>query len=271
MTVSQVSAVLQRVLAAKRGDEPLVLGICGSQGSGKTTLAEALRAELSDLRGLSVAVLSLDDLYLSSAARVRLSQEVHPLLRTRGVPGTHDVDLGLDVIQRLVSSTSTGITRIPRFDKALDEPRPVECWDEFRGRADVVIFEGWCVGAVPQSESALVAPINELERVSDPDGRWRRYVNYQLAGRYKTLFAMLDSLLLLCAPSFEIVFEWRQEQERKLASATALSGRGKIMSDDELHRFIMHYERLTRHILSEMTGRADVVLRLDAQRHATID
>ena len=231
MTVSQVSAVLQRVLAAKRGDHPLVLGLCGSQGSGKTTLAQALQAELS-ARGLSVAVLSLDDLYLSSAERGRLAREVHPLLQTRGVPGTHDVDLGLDVIQQLVSAASTDPTRIPRFDKALDEPRPAEHWDEFQGRADVVIFEGWCVGAAPQSESELVEPINELERVSDPDGQWRRYVNHQLAGRYKILFAMLDSLILLRAPSFEVVFEWRREQERKLAAAIEPSADSKIMSDE---------------------------------------
>src|SRR6185437_8649015 len=78
-------------------DGPLVLGLCGAQGSGKSILARSLADRFAS-RGRRVAVLSLDDLYLTKAERSRLAQEVHPLLGTRGVPGTHDVALGLQIL-----------------------------------------------------------------------------------------------------------------------------------------------------------------------------
>ena len=250
-------------------DAPMVLGICGSQGSGKSTLARVLKSVLQEAHGLSVAVLSIDDLYLSRAERARLAREVHPLLQTRGVPGTHDVALGIEVIRRLLSAASGDITPLPRFDKAVDEPCAREHWEGFRGPADLVIFEGWCVGSVPEAQSALAQPINALERDEDPDGRWRRYVNEQLAGPYQALFGLLNRLLMILAPGFETVFEWRREQERKLEAKVAVAPASiprRIMSDDEIRRFIAHYERLTRHTLGEMPARADLVVRLDAER-----
>jgi D-glycerate 3-kinase len=267
---AQYDEIITAVLAARsRHAAPMVLGICGSQGSGKSTLARVLRAVLQDSRSLSVAVLSIDDLYLSRAERGRLAREVHPLLQTRGVPGTHDIALGIDVIRRLLSAAPGDITRLPRFDKAVDEPVASEHWEVFRGRADLVIFEGWCVGSVPEAQAALAQPINALERDEDPGGHWRRYVNEQLAGPYQGLFGLLNRLLMIQAPGFEAVFEWRREQERKLeatlSTAPAASAR-RIMSDDELRRFIAHYERLTRHTLAEMPARADLLMRLDAQR-----
>jgi D-glycerate 3-kinase len=132
-----------------------------------------------------------------------------------------------------------------------------------------VIFEGWCVGAVPQESAALAVPVNELERNEDRDGRWRRYVNEQLAGPYRALFGLLDRLLLLRTPGFEVVFEWRRQQERELAAATRPGSASKIMDDATLARFIAHYERLTRHILAEMPGRADIVASLDSHRQIT--
>lgn len=295
MTVSEVSAVLQRVLkeeqiieergtdlasyyaailtdvmAARRQrcGKPIVLGICGSQGAGKSTMARVLQEALRESNELAVAVLSLDDLYLSSSERLRLAREVHPLLRTRGVPGTHNVNLGIEIIERLIRAKPKEITRLPRFDKALDEPKAAERWEKFSGRADLVIFEGWCVGAVPQMESALAQPINALECDFDPDGRWRRYVNGQLAGPYRALFDLLNRLLMVRAPGFEVVVDWRQEQERKLEARTraAPAAATRIMNDAELRHFVMYYERITRHILAEMPARADAVVQLDARR-----
>lgn len=254
-----------------------VVGICGAQGSGKTLLARVLQRALHAGAGLAVAVLSLDDLYLPSAERARLATQVHPLLQTRGVPGTHDVRLGVRLIERLRDASPDAITRLPRFDKLTDEPCPASQWDTFTGRADMVLFEGWCVGAHPQPPAALLQPVNSLERALDADGRWRSYVNAQLEGSYRQLFGLLDRLMMLRAPAFEVVFRWRREQEHKLAARAAIRGRSagaqgqargapRMMSDDELERFIMHYERLSRHILDEMPGRADVVVALDAER-----
>lgn len=254
-----------RILAERRRRSGgLVVGLCGPQGSGKSTLAAVL-AHLLSARGLAVAVISLDDLYLTQAERQSLGEQVHPLLRTRGPPGTHDVALGEALIDAL---RRPGRTLIPRFDKAADDRRPPSQWDVFEGPADVVLLEGWCVGARAQPAADLETPINAMERRDDPDGVWRRHVNAALAGPYRALFDRLDLLVLLRAPGFETVLDWRTEQEHKLRAQLQSQGRdpGLAMSDPAIAEFIQRYERLTRHILAEMPSRADIVVDLDRRR-----
>lgn len=249
---------------AKDRTAPLVVGICGPQGSGKSTLT-ALVARLLEARGLKVATLSIDDLYLSRAERQRLAQTVHPLLATRGVPGTHDPALGLSVLGGLAHQ---GPTALPRFDKAADDRAPQADWPVFEGPADIVLLEGWCVGARPQPAQDLATPVNALERDEDPDGTWRAYANAALAGPYRPLFARLDRLVLLLAPDFAVVRTWRGEQEDKLRARLAAQGRdaGQTLDGPALDRFIAHYERLTRWIAADLPAIADVVVRLDEGR-----
>jgi D-glycerate 3-kinase len=209
-------------------------------------------------RGLSTAILSLDDLYLTSAERRRLAAEVHPLFATRGAPGTHDVGLGLAVIESLGRG---GETAVPRFVKATDDRRDPADWDRIDGPVDVILFEGWCVGARPQAGDALAAPVNALERTRDPDGVWRRYANSALTGPYQDLFGRIGFQALLRAPSFDAVLGWRLEQEHKLRERT-----GGGQTDAEVAVFIQHYERLTRWIADEMPSRADLVVQLGAGR-----
>jgi len=233
------------------------LGLCGAQGSGKSTIAAATTAFLN-ARGLKAIALSLDDFYLSREARGWLAGKVHPLMAVRGPPGTHDVALACVILDHLAQP---GSTPLPRFDKATDERFPKADWPSVEGPIDVVIFEGWCVGARPQPASDLALPVNELERVDDANGRWRQYVNRQLAEPYQALFSRLDALVLLAAPGFEVVRAWRTEQEHKLRDR---SGGG--MDDATINRFIAHYERLTRWILQEMPARADWTIPLEADR-----
>jgi len=249
--------IAERVVAAAPQAAPLVVGVTGPQGSGKSAAAGVLALLLRE-RGLRAAILSIDDLYLTLAERRRLAADVHPLLLTRGVPGTHDVALGMAVIESLGRA---GETAVPRFDKAADDRRPD--WDLVAGPVDVILFEGWCVGARPQEAAALIQPVNELERTRDPDGVWRRYANAALAGPYQDLFARVGFQVLLRAPSFEAVLGWRLEQEHKLRERT-----GGGQSDAEIALFIRHYERLTRWIAAEMPGRADVVVQLGTGREA---
>lgn len=264
--VQEVAAPLADRIAS--GPTGQVVGICGTQASGKSTLTAVLR-RLLEQRGLSVAAFSLDDLYLTRAERQALAHDVHPLLAVRGVPGTHDIALGVAVLDSLGRS---GVTAVPAFDKARDDRRPVADWRSIDGPADVVLFEGWCVGARPQPAADLALPVNALERDQDPDGAWRSFVNAQLAGPYQGLFARLDLLVLLQAPGFETVLAWRQEQEGKLRERLAREGgdASRVMSDAQVDAFIRHYERLTRHILVEMPVRADVLVELDAARRPTL-
>lgn len=259
--LARVYLPLAAWVAAQKQDGPLIVGINGAQGSGKSTLCDFLRLILEQCHSRRVAVLSIDDLYLTRAERQALASEVHPLLMTRGVPGTHDVELGLATLERLRTATGTDLTPLPAFDKAADDRRPTADWPVFRGRPDILLFEGWCVGSSPQPEAALREPVNALERDEDADGRWRDFVNRQLETDYRRLFAELDRLIFLRVPDLDRVLEWRTLQEQKLAS-TATAG-GHIMDAAAIRRFVMHYERLTRHNLAELPDRADVTLELD--------
>lgn len=233
----------------------MVLGLCGAQGSGKSTLAAAVARAVP-----GTVVLSLDDLYRTRAERRLLAASVHPLFATRGVPGTHDVDLGIATLDALRAGARV---RLPRFDKAADDRVPESDWPAVEA-ARLILFEGWCVGARPVADADLAQPTNPLERDEDGSGRWRRRWNAALAGPYQALFARIDRLVLLAAPGWEAVLRWRTEQEQALRAAGA-SGPG-LMNDAEIARFIQHYERLTRHILQDMPGYADLVLPLDDAR-----
>ena len=257
--VEAVLAQVRRALAVN-ARRPVVIGLCGSQGSGKTTLADALAAACA-AEGLRSATLSIDDLYLTRARRKALAREVHPLLATRGVPGTHDVALGMSVLEALERGAAVPL---PRFDKIADDRKPQAQWQLSPAPCEVLIFEGWCIGARPQPASDLVSSVNRLEAEEDPHGIWRAYVNDALAGPYQQLFARIDRLILLAAPGFEVVHRWRLEQERELALNA--SPDAKVMDEVAVARFISHYERLTRYMLSEMPGRADLVVRLDEDR-----
>ena len=256
---------------------PVLIGIHGAQGTGKSTLTLFLKAILSTHRLCPTASFSLDDIYLTRAERHELAERIHPLFITRGVPGTHDVQLGQQVIDQLRSAGPGDQTPIPAFDKSMDDRVPRMDWPEFQGPARVILFEGWCVGARPEQGAALEEPINRLEASEDPQGVWRKYVNDCLRGAYHELFSQLDTLVMLKAPSMESVLEWRTLQEHKLAERSrralkegARAGDAqslRIMSDDQVHRFIMHYERVTRACLAEMPERADVLIEV-AEDHS---
>ena len=235
---------------------PLVVGICGAQGSGKSTLAADLAQRLTQ-GGRTVATLSLDDLYKTRAERQRMAREVHPLFATRGVPGTHDIALGLETIAALERGEAA---LLPRFDKGADDRAPRETWPVAPAGTEVLLLEGWCVGARPQAD--VSTPVNALEQTDDPQALWRSHANAALAGDYQRLFARIDLLVLLAAPGWEVVARWREQQEAELRQR----GGSAVMSPAEVTRFIQHYERLTRWILEEMPARADLTVRLGENR-----
>lgn len=244
---------------------PLIVGINGAQGTGKSTLSEALKLSLKHEYGLNTAILSIDDIYLTRAEREQLALDVHPLLKTRGVPGTHDVALGAKILHTLKNNTPC---RLPVFDKAMDDRAPESQWLDVAQPVDVILFEGWCVGALPQEDTALTRPINSLEECDDEDRSWRHYVNDALNSVYQDLFGLVDRLVMLKAPHFECVHTWRNEQEEKLTKRLTEQGHHDhtalhLMSPEQIARFIMHYERLTRWMFSEMPDRADCVIHLN--------
>ncbi|WP_298635345.1 hypothetical protein [uncultured Umboniibacter sp.] len=243
---------------------PIVLGLNGCQGSGKSTIAALLVELLSACSEYSALAISVDDFYLGSQPRNALATTVHPLLKTRGVPGTHNLRLALDTIDGL--TRGSGKVAIPSFNKATDEPRPKADWHQFGAPCDILILEGWCVGISPQVPSALELPINSLEALEDPQATWRTWVNGELT-RYQRLFDVIDCLVLLKAPSFSCVVAWRLEQEERLsASLGEEADRSGIMGAKQVDRFVQHYQRLTEHALATLEENADVVFKLNTSR-----
>lgn len=245
---------------------PLLVGINGAQGSGKTTLSDYLCQWLVQEAGLRALSLSIDDVYLSRSERQQLALDVHPLLLTRGVPGTHDIPLLLRTLEALGATVGPSPVAVPRFDKASDDRLPQEQWPRVRPPLDVILLEGWCLGVQPQASEALAVPCNTLEQAEDSDGRWRRHVNECLAGDYALLHQQVDVWLMLRAPSFDEVLRWRSEQERKLAAGLGQIVGTRVMDAAALARFIQHYERLTRHCLATLPSSMDLVWELDRDR-----
>ena len=252
---------------AAQTSPPIVVGINGAQGSGKSTLAKLL-ALLLESKGFCVANLSIDDFYLGKAKRLELGQQVHPLLSSRGVPGTHDTQSALRTLQLLLDAGNSDEIILPAFDKASDDCVSSELCSRLRGPVQVIILEGWFIGARPQHAAELETAINDLEATEDADGQWRRFVNQRLAAEYQELFAQLDLLIMLKAPGFEQVLEWRQLQERKLRHSAA-DNAAEVMNDSQILRFIAHFERLTRHCLDTVAEQADIVFQLDEQHRVS--
>lgn len=243
---------------------PLLVGINGCQGSGKSTLAQLLVAALEQL-GCSAIALSLDDFYLTRAQRQALAQSTHPMLVTRGVPGTHDVGLMSDTLEALLKAYSedSRTIMVPWFDKATDERTKTAHWRAVQAPVDVVIWEGWCLGVPPQPDTELAAPVNSLETLEDPGVNWRRFVNQALR-EYQPLFDRVNHWIMLRAPNFDCVYRWRLEQEEKLAAQSSTAG--AIMSAQQIERFIQFYQRLTEWGFAMVPPRTHTLFTLDADR-----
>ena len=250
-------------------DAPKVIGINGCQGSGKSTLADYLCTVVAERLEVTTVSLSLDDFYLTKAERTKLASTVHPLLETRGVPGTHDVQLAIDCIQNLIAGKKTTITR---FDKSIDDRAPAGSLKTIEGKVGLIVVEGWCMGARAENTQQLSQPINSLEEQDDRDAIWRNHVNDALKNTYQPLFDLADSLIMLQAPSFDTVYNWRLEQEQKMVKRLEKEGidnRSGVMSEQQILRFISFFQRVTENTLSEMPERADHLFKLDHSRKIT--
>lgn len=225
------------------------IGLAGGQGTGKTTLASLL-VEAGAYFGERIQILSIDDFYLTKQERTRLAQVVHPLLATRGPPGTHDIDW---LIQTVNSIRTGSACSIPRFDKGKDDRDKVVVLEE---TCDRIVIEGWCVGAAPYPNAKLARPINELEREHDPQAIWRTYTMNCLGAVYQSFNGLLDCLIYLKVPDMDAVRRWRLQQESEREASQQKTAR-------EIDEFVAYYERLTLWMLDEMGERAQFVVSLD--------
>ena len=243
----------------KKNRKKNIIGISGGQGSGKSTISLILKILLKEKYGLNTINFSIDDYYKTINSRNKLSKKISPLFLTRGVPGTHDIEMLFKDLKRLKKKNFSKIS-LPKFDKSLDNRLPKKKWTKINQKPDLIIFEGWCVGAKSQSNKELKQPINKLEREEDSNFKWRKTVNEKLKKNYQKVFKMINLLIFLKVPSFKYVLKWRMLQEQKLK----FKSKGKkVMNKNEIKKFIMFYERITKSMIKKLTKSANIVIKLD--------
>jgi D-glycerate 3-kinase len=253
--MNELATLIYRVIQEQRArhlDRPVLIGVSGAQGSGKTTACQLLEAANRP----RFVQFSIDDVYLDHVQRAELAARTHPLFVTRGPPGTHDIALARRTIDQLCHAAPDTETPLPRFDKIKDVMKPQSEWPVARGRPEAILVDAWCLGALPVPPSP---PLNSVEE-EDTNGVWRETQNEFLRTSYGDWFASFDAIIYLRAPSWDIVRRWRGQQEVTL--------RGRALTADEeawIDRFILHYERIAR---SMMDGRvmADRVVQIDEER-----
>lgn len=252
----------QLIALSSKQDKPFFVGINGCQGSGKSTLAAFIEHIVVNTSQLHVVVMSLDDFYYPGEQRRKLAKQEHPLLVTRGVPGTHDINQLTVVLSKLAKGEQDVV--IPRFNKATDEPELPNNWSYVQQSADIVLIEGWCWGTEPQTAGELSTPVNDLECQQDQKAQWRSYVNRQLAQAYSPLFELMDYWIYLKAPSFDCVYQWRLQQEHQLKRNSLQQD--KVMSDADVAHFVSYFQRLTEHSFTCMPKKANCLVEFTPQR-----
>ena len=243
----------------KKKGKPLILGFSGGQGTGKTTVTKILEIILKKFFKRKTCVISIDDFYKTLKDRNKMSYNIHPLFKTRGVPGTHDINL-LKKFLNLAKKKNFRKIKLPKFGKAEDDRLKRNNWYNIEKKPEIIILEGWCIGAKPQSNSLIKKAINILEKTEDKKMIWRKYVNTKLKNEYKKVFEQIDHFIFMKVPNFNMVFKWRLLQEKKLKKKSHLNK--KIMSYNEIKRFIMFYERITLQMIKDLSKSASVVMYL---------
>ena len=244
-------------------EKPYFVGLAGGQGSGKTTISSLIKIILTKYFKLKVFRISIDDFYRTKKEREKLSKRIHPMLLTRGVPGTHNINMMLNFFKKSKSKKFKRL-KLPTFDKAIDDRSKKDKWYDLREKPDVIIFEGWCVGARSEKNVTLKKTINSMEKFDDQKQIWRKYVNQQLKTKYKNLYSQLNCLIYLKAKNFKLLQKWRLKQERKLWLKNKKSAKLKIMDKADVIRFMQTYQRITQNMFKNMPKYASIIFNLNS-------
>jgi D-glycerate 3-kinase len=229
-----------RAQLAEQSARPLVIGVQGPQGAGKSTMTRALLEVLPAL-GLSGITVSIDDFYMTRAGQLEVAaaHPGNPYLEHRGYPGTHDVALGEQTLAALSDRhpeprTSRSRDRrdvlIPAYDKSAHGGRgdraPVEQWRTVAMPIDLVFVEGWMLGFTPVPESSLGDPhLVAPNRALADYARWYRHI---------------DAWVILRALDPTYVLTWRVEAEERM-KATGKPGLSRADIEDYIRRFLPAY------------------------------
>ncbi len=250
---------ISKIKSSKR---PTIIGLSGGQGTGKTTISSIMSIILKKYFKYKVCNVSIDDFYKTRKARKLLSKTKHPLLITRGVPGTHDVNLILKFLKKVKKKNFIKF-KFPKFNKAKDERNKIKDWNSVKYKPEIVILEGWCIGARHQKYKQLTKSINSTERIFDKDLKWRKFVNLQLMKNYKKIFNQIDNYLYLKVSDFNLLQKWRVKQEKKLLIKNKNKKKLKIMKTRDLLIFMQTYQRITQQMFKDMPKSASAIVKLN--------
>jgi len=232
--------------------------IAGPQGVGKSTLAKLFKLVIEKIYKKKVMLLSIDDYYLSKKQRLMLSKKIHPLLLTRSVPGTHDIQALKYHVNQFDKQNFPIIT--PTFNKLKDD---ISQKRKVFKNAQILLLEGWCCGSKPIANKYLFKNMNSLENTFDKNNNWRKYYNSLLRNEYKSVFSFFDKKIYIQAPSFKYVLKWRYAQEKN--NATKFNKK-KFMNKEEVKKFIQHYEKLTKWMMQTMPAKVDMLIKIDSNQ-----
>ena len=249
----------------KRSDKkrPYFVGLAGGQGTGKTTISSLIKIILIKYFKLKVFRISIDDFYKTRKERIKLSKRIHPMLLTRGVPGTHDINMMLNFFKKSKIKKFKRL-KLPTFNKAIDDRFNKKNWYDLKNKPDVIIFEGWCVGAKSEGHNSLKRSINSMERIKDHKGIWRKYVNQQLKSKYKNLYSQLNCLIFLKAKNFSLLQKWRLKQERKLGLKSKNKIKSRVMNKEDVLNFMQTYQRITQNMFRNTPNYASIIFNLSS-------
>ena len=229
--------------------------IAGSQGSGKSSLSELIKVIYKKHYKKKVTIISIDDFYHSIKKRNQISRDIHPLFSVRGVPGTHDITLLRNILWKIKKKQFP--IYLPIFDKTKDARKK---YRKKISSSDLVILEGWCVGASPLPNDYLFKNINIIEKDSDRQNIWRKNYNRYLKD-YQDLFKLFNYYIYILTPSWENVISWKYKQELKLRSQKSNL---KLLS--KLKKFIMYYEKITRWMMKNSKLNCNILIKIDKKQ-----
>ena len=229
--------------------------IAGSQGSGKSSLSKLIKLYLEKFYHKSVIIISIDDFYLSKRQRTQLSKNIHPLFLTRGVPGTHDLELMNKRIAQIFNKEFP--IYLPIFDKVSDTRKSTY---KKVLKADVIIFEGWCAGAQPVDQNYLQKNFNNLEKCEDKNFIWRNSYNHYL-NEYQKIFSQFNFFIYFQFNQWNHVLNWKYKQELELRDKKKDLGLKKY-----LREFIQYYEKVSKWMHLKVPKYCNILIKLDAHQ-----
>ncbi|SVA12081.1 uncharacterized protein METZ01_LOCUS64935 [marine metagenome] len=255
-SISYVDKTIKRIFKEIILSKKKKFIISGSQGCGKTTLLKLIKNNFKNFYNIDPLCISLDDYYLTKKQRNDLSKRIHPLLETRGVPGTHATEKITKTIQ-LFDKKKYPI-KIPKFDKLNDDRMPFS--QIIRSKKNMIFLEGWCCGCPPISNSFLQKNLNNIEK-TDSEYIWRKYYNKKLKKEYRLIFKHFEYLIYFKIPSFDCVLKWRIKQEKRLK----LNKKKNInyMNKIEIKNFISYYEKITTWMMKNTLSKSDLTIKIN--------